>query len=855
MTKSYHRHSCIASRARGAGGYGVYTTRFFLYPKLLVAISVLFLILQFHPAAAEDRSTPLDKKLQLLQQVITLNGDYVHTVGNLQMNVTNWGFLGSLPSSQLPMADSPSAQWPAGSGIEYLYAAGLWVGARMNGVPFVSTGYPETEFYPTNDPIDKIYRSFEGDEGGNRYPGRADDDYDGLTDEDWLNGRDDDGDGKIDEDFEAISKQMFSCWYTDDQEMARIIWPEHNPMNLSVRQETFQWAEERFNEFVGVHYKIRNEGVSYLESVIIGIYADLDAGPREYGSYYMDDMVGYYQGFACAWKGNTEFPQLVNVAYVYDADGDNGLTPGYFGIAVLGHTIDVDGVTAPRYPFGSVLSFNFFQGLQPYLNGGDPTNDFERYDVLSSSRSEEQSSIPNDYRVLIGIGPFYIMPPGGEIDLHIAYVCGGSLEEMLRNAANASLIYNGTWVNRDNNKYTGRNGRETPVRGPREDYDPDPCDGILEMLTVLRGDTIWSNLDCFMEKILWNYNGCYKAPSQAFADYQTGILGCEWNVPWITGSTPPPPKMRVLPGDDQVTLLWDNLSEMTPDALTLEYDFEGYQIWRADNWRRPLGTSIMSGPSLDLWNLVAMRDLVNGVGADIDFTQTIAEGGWIYDPLEYLEEKSDLIKMFEESLLYAPVDTIPCPPGLTGEECDTLEAIARFNLGLEGGRRYYKFIDRDVKNGMHYFYSVVSYDHVLKSGVPTDLGRFNTPSASFLYVSPQSSAQEVDEYNERQIYVVPNPVTTENMDPWILQANNDDPSGLKLEFRNLPACRNTVRIFTVSGDLVQVLHHDGRDGNGTLPWNLLSRNGQEIASGIYLFSVDPDDGRFSDAIGKFIVIR
>ena len=38
------------------------------------------------------------------------------------MNITNWGFVGSLPKSRYPMADVPSAQYPAGSGIEYLYA-------------------------------------------------------------------------------------------------------------------------------------------------------------------------------------------------------------------------------------------------------------------------------------------------------------------------------------------------------------------------------------------------------------------------------------------------------------------------------------------------------------------------------------------------------------------------------------------------------------------------------------------------------------------------------------------------------------------------------------------------------------
>ena len=91
-----------------------------------------------------------------------VDGRYVHNVGNLQMNVTNWGFFGSLPKSRYPMADQPSAQWPAGSGIDYLYAAGIWIGAINQGIPSVSTGYPETEFYPPQDPRGDVYVAAEG---------------------------------------------------------------------------------------------------------------------------------------------------------------------------------------------------------------------------------------------------------------------------------------------------------------------------------------------------------------------------------------------------------------------------------------------------------------------------------------------------------------------------------------------------------------------------------------------------------------------------------------------------------------------------------------------------------------------
>jgi hypothetical protein len=44
----------------------------------------------------------------------------VHNVGELQMHIGNWGMFGSWPGSNLPFSQSPSAQWPAGSGVEYL---------------------------------------------------------------------------------------------------------------------------------------------------------------------------------------------------------------------------------------------------------------------------------------------------------------------------------------------------------------------------------------------------------------------------------------------------------------------------------------------------------------------------------------------------------------------------------------------------------------------------------------------------------------------------------------------------------------------------------------------------------------
>ena len=68
----------------------------------------------------------------------------------------------------------------------------------------------------------------------------------------------------------------------------------------------------------------------------------------------------------------------------------------------------------------------------------------------------------------------------------------------------------------------------------------------------------------------------------------------------------------------------------------------------------------------------------------------------------------------------------------------------------------------------------------------------------------------------------------------------------------LPAARSTIRIYTLAGDLVQTIEHDGSRGDGQAAWNLISRNGQDIESGVYLFTIESTAGHQT---GRFVVIR
>jgi len=184
--------------------------------------------------------------------------------------------------------------------------------------------------------------------------------------------------------------------------------------------------------------------------------------------------------------------------------------------------------------------------------------------------------------------------------------------------------------------------------------------------------------------------------------------------------------------------------------------------------------------------------------------------------------------------------------------------------GVIGKRatRYYHHIDSDVKNGFVTYYSIVAEDHTLfwdgeewvpsGPGIPTEPGNnFQVPTVAPVGQTPHQSAAAGS-----NIYVFPNPATRKSLAEFQKQpASANDPTGEKIMFNNLPAARNTISIFTASGDLVQMVYHDGLNDGGGAYWNLVSRNGQEVVSGIYLYTVQSDDSRFETFQGRFVIIR
>lgn len=98
----------------------------------------------------------------------------------------------------------------------------------------------------------------------------------------------------------------------------------------------------------------------------------------------------------------------------------------------------------------------------------------------------------------------------------------------------------------------------------------------------------------------------------------------------------------------------------------------------------------------------------------------------------------------------------------------------------------------------------------------------------------------VQDRDLRQVHTVP--------DPFYYSAAQIEGQGVK--FVNLPT-RATIRIYTASGILIRVLDHQPASGAGDEYWDLKTRNGQRVASGVYFYHVESADAR---RVGRMTIV-
>ncbi len=768
----------------------------------------------------------------------------VLNAGNFAMRITNVGVIGNAFFDR-GLSFDPSFEFPRGSGHEAMGHAELWVGAVNAAGQVRVSGGPMLEWRPTLEESDRVQVGWAGRRGSRR---GVDDDGDGKADEEVFNGRDDDGDGEVDEDLGFPAQQVLAADYVDDRpEAVNYGYPNgehHDPLGLSVHQEAYAWSAPGYDAIAGLSFTITNHGDQPLTQVWLGLYCDLDSRGRQQPGGYLDDLVTY-RSFsrtipegtsAIHLGGGTTDPAqylkqcFTTIAGTVPVVTDHAAGPGLPLAAVLplSHTTDPlaritnfafpgaqaahDAARAPA--LDTTFRFSVFAQDLPPGQGGPPVLDEDRYAALTGRyRAATRLDVPHDYSVLVSCGPFTPLAPGQSVEFALALVVADTPDSLVARLENAATLYHGYRANLIADDAQGRrldqwdrgvsgiNGHEIclePPPGIVFNYDPHCPDKFmtdpayqpppLQIPPLTATEVTYRAGQC-----IWTDLDC---------DACSGLDGAETAFRWLNpGLAPPAPAYRAARGDHEVTVAWDNMPEIVVDAglVTAEgFHFSGYRVYRLSQWNRE---SILPPP--DSW------ELIRAFGTDS------------------LDLEAPLASVTDSTLDYDYV----------------LYGRNHYPIGR------YRLTDRKVLNGFDYLYVVTSVaKRIVQVGSATRIERLESPLVTSIdsVVVPHLAARK----DAARVWVVPNPYRAHA--PWDRPPVAGDPFGRHVDFFGLPRARSTIRIYTVAGDLVAQLDHDGRDGDGQASWNLISRNGQDVESGIYLFTVDSTLGHFT---GRFVLIR
>lgn len=692
-----------------------------------------------------------DERARLNKVWVDDNNNYT-TVGNIGVTFTNYGVFGDGFVTQSP-TDQPSCVYPKGSGIEHIFDGGLWVGAQTPDGIKVSTG--------------AFNSATIGSAGSNNFE---------FTNTDELTDIIEERSSLANAQYyspDAVSHQDFVMSFSDTNLFipgTSIQIPNHNPLGLAVELQTYAWNFPFADDFVILNYTIKNVGYKgdrqtlvkdTLENVYVGLWADLVVRntnilpPRVGAPFYQDVGVGYVSN-----------PDSGKMLYAYEIEGGSNYTEAnsYVALVHLGATQQQDDDL-----YNSDVNFNWW-----FFSGGTedwqmaPSTESARYERMRDGldpfiyESEIQRQRGN-FMNLMATGPFEKIEPDSSINVVFAIVCAKKFSSLPPSADNditrRNLLENAGWAYR---AYFGEDNNRN---------------GVLDFAGTDSSEDV----------------------------IQNGRLDR-----YILPTPPDPPRLKVIPDNGKVTLLWDETSEKSVDLISRQRDFEGFRVYRSF------------------------------LGNDL--------GGGVYDNMQLIHEYDRRNGLFYDSGL----DAIEMSQPIREYDAQSGDSITyKYRLEIDG-----------LHNGWQYAFAVSAFD----SG-DAKLNLLSLESSRLqnaVVVSPGTPAADVS--GDYKVGVYPNPYKTGAL--W----DGGYERERKLYFYNLPA-RSRVRIYTLAGDLVDSFNHDAAsysgldiqwyqnfsDGNTVFPggehaWDMVSSKDQALATGLYLFTVKDLDSK-KIYKGKFVIIK
>ncbi len=653
-------------------------------------IFLLFFLLSVSFALAQRVPDPNVGDPTLRRQGI-MDGNLVRTI------FINWGEIAHWP-------DSPSGEWPKGTGHQYVDGVALIVQARTidnhgKVIYPMETQYREFVDVGPNGELwgwaplpgysnPKALEPAMSDDPFT-WPDRWPDEPDWVNPNEVLDGIDNDNNGLVDDLVywngffgKGVRNADLETYFVfdDDPDEEWDFYPDPSDTNrrglgLEVAARYFQWSQVLAEDVIFAIYFITNEGKTSYDSTYYAFYIDWGIGGTDDSS---DDTGDYDLDLDIAW------------AWDYDGYGTPGrwFPVGVAGFAFLespgikndGRDNDSDGITDERRDSGpgtliegqeaileyvsshyNLKDFEDYLGKitkrQAYLAGrwwtGDEDLDWAGYTDLNENGQWDPGEPLNDDVGADGIGPLdpnYTGPDEGEAD-------GVPTE--------GEPDFDKT--DKDESDQIGLTGfRIFPVH-TYELWNEDQNWDVFRSAPPPHSGQITANLGMFFSSGPFplqplqteNYS-----MALIFADDKDDLVRTKktvqqiYNADYRFAKPPDKPTLTAIPGDGKVVLLWDSRAEESYDPFLQEFDFEGYRIYRST------------------------------------------------EP-EFMENRI-ITDAYGRLTFRKPIAQFDLKNGIKGLHPIDVQGV-KFDLGNDTGLRHV-YIDNDVQNGQTYYYAVVSYD-------------------------------------------------------------------------------------------------------------------------------------------------